>query len=88
MTVAIGLLGVFLNLNNNEVMKESDKSNKKYHCYLSVGAKAKYTIILIVTAMVLVLILQLLTLFDRTCLLAYIPLIKHLVTSIKSKCKG
>lgn len=88
--VAIGLLSVgVLNLNNMRDEASDRKSNKNTIVVKIGGAKAKiYHYFLIVAAMVLVLIFAFIDDFhfdQYLFLLAYIPLIKHLITVYKNQ---
>ena len=88
--IAIGLLSVgVLNLNNMRDEASDRKSNKNTIVVKIGGAKAKkYHYFLIVTAMVLVLVFAILEDFhfdQYLFLMAYIPLIKHLITVYKNQ---
>jgi 1,4-dihydroxy-2-naphthoate octaprenyltransferase len=88
--VAIGLLSVgVLNLNNMRD-QESDKKSGKNTIVVKMGSESaiKYHYFLITTAMIAVLIFAILSdfRFDQYLfLLAYIPLIKHLITVSKNQ---
>ena len=88
--IAIGLLSVgVLNLNNMRDEESDRKSNKNTIVVKIGGANAKiYHYFLIVTAMVLMLVFGIINNFhfdQYLFVLAYIPLIKHLVTVYKNK---
>lgn len=88
--IAIGLLSVgVLNLNNMRDEASDRKSNKNTIVVKIGGDKAKiYHYILIVSAMVLVLVYSVLENFrldQYVFLLAYIPLVKHLITVGKNQ---
>lgn len=87
--VAIGLLSVgVLNLNNMRD-EESDRKVNKNTIVVKIGGAAakKYHYFLVITAMVLVLAFAIISNFQfdqYLFLLAYIPMIKHLVTVYKN----
>ncbi len=88
--IAIGFLSVgVLNLNNMRDEVSDRKSNKNTIVVKIGGAKAKkYHYFLIISAMVLVLIFSILDNFkvdQYLFLLAYIPLVKHLITVYKNQ---
>ena len=88
--IAIGFLSVgVLNLNNIRDEASDRKSNKNTIVVQIGGAKAKkYHYFLIVSAMVLVLIFAINTQFrfdQYLFVLAYIPLVKHLITVYKNQ---
>jgi 1,4-dihydroxy-2-naphthoate polyprenyltransferase len=88
--IAIGFLSVgVLNLNNMRDEASDRKSNKNTIVVQIGGAKAKkYHYFLIVSAMVLVLIFAINTQFrfdQYLFVLAYIPLVKHLITVYKNQ---
>ena len=87
--IAIGLLSVaVLNLNNMRDEESDRKVNKNTIVVKIGGAKAKkYHYSLIITAMILVLIFAIIDDFhfdQYLFVVAYIPLIKHLVTVYKN----
>ena len=88
--VAIGLLSVgVLNLNNMRDEASDRKSNKNTIVVKMGGLKAKkYHYFLIVTAMIAVLFFAILEDFhfdQYLFLIAYVPLVKHLITVNKNK---
>jgi len=88
--IAIGLLSVgVLNLNNMRDEASDRKSNKNTIVVKIGGAKAKkYHYFLVISAMVLIVLFALLSDFhfdQYLFLLAYIPLIKHLITVSKNQ---
>lgn len=87
---AIGLLSVgVLNLNNMRDEASDRKSNKNTIVVKIGGAKAKkYHYFLIISAMILIFIFTLINNFKASqylFLLAYIPLVKHLIVVYKNK---
>ena len=87
---AIGLLSVsVLNLNNMRDEESDRKVNKNTIVVKIGGAKAKkYHYFLIITAMILVIIFAIVDDFhfdQYLFLIAYIPLVKHLITVYKNK---
>lgn len=88
--IAIGFLSVgVLNLNNMRDEASDRKSNKNTIVVKIGGAKAKkYHYFLIISAMVLTLVFAIISEFkfdQYLFLLAYIPLIKHLITVYKNQ---